>query len=111
MSKYREMSAKDLAFEKERREFRRQIKELECAKQMRIDQVIQLQLYVEHLENENIKLEDWNRRLLEFMDMESKDLESLLAREKEFKKLDNNLSLINFIVNMGQATTISRSHI
>lgn len=99
MDNYDKTSAKDLAFEKERRDFRRQIKELEFAKQMRIDQVVELELYIGHLENEKQKLEDWNRRLLEFMNMEPDDLKSLLVREKEFKKFDNGLSMIKFVVN------------
>jgi len=77
MSKHRELSAKDLAFEKERGDFRRRIKELQFTNELRSEYVETLELCISNLECENQKLEDWNRRLLEFIDMEPDVFKSL----------------------------------
>lgn len=75
-------SAKDLAFDKERAKYRRQIRELEYelelknqATKMYIDQI-------HDLEQKNGELHEQMKRLLQYTELSEEDMKKLLEKEK-----------------------------
>lgn len=74
-------SKKDLAFDKERAKFRSVIRQLKGDIQSNDMQIRGLTCQIEELENKIRELEDWNSRLLEYMDMPEGDMRRVL-REK-----------------------------
>ena len=75
-------SAKDKAFDEERSKLNKRIRELES-------QVKTKELEIRTLKEENEKekekleqLQDWNRRLLEYMDLDESDMRMIIGKEK-----------------------------
>lgn len=85
-------SAKDLAFDRERLKYRKEINELKTLlKQKNID-IYEAKERASKLEIKCEELQDWVNRLLEYMDMSEEDIKKILQREKdtdEFIKLMN----------------------
>lgn len=74
-------SKKDLAFDREREKFRREIHYLKGEIQSRDVQIRELMCQIGELENKIRELEDWNERLLEYMDMPEKDMRRVLEEK------------------------------
>lgn len=81
MAKYQK-SAKDKAFDEERAKLNKKIRELES--QLKTKEV-EIRTLKEENEKEKEKLEqlqDWNRRLLEYMDLSESDMRMIIGKEK-----------------------------
>ena len=74
-------SKKDLAFDSERAKFRSEIRQLKGDIQSKDLQIRVLLSQIHDMESEIERLEDWNGRLLEYMDMPEEDMRRVL-REK-----------------------------
>lgn len=74
-------SKKDLAFDSERAKFRSEIRQLKGDIQSKDLQIRGLLSQIHDMESEIERLEDWNGRLLEYMDMPEEDMRRVL-REK-----------------------------
>lgn len=74
-------SKKDLAFDSERAKFRSEIRQLKGDIQSKDLRIRGLMYQIVELENKIRELEDWNNRLLEYMDMPEEDMRRVL-REK-----------------------------
>lgn len=77
-------SKKDLAFDKERAKFRSEIRQLKGDIQSKDLQIQGFLCQIRELENKIQELEDWNSRLLEYMDMPEEDMRRVL-REKDIE--------------------------
>ena len=75
---------KDLAFDKERAKFRHEIRQLKGDIQSKDLRIRGLMYQIVELENKIRELEDWNERLLEYMDMPEEDMQRVL-REKDIE--------------------------
>lgn len=87
-------SAKDIAFEKEREMFRKEIHRLETIIYDHNKEAILLYQRIRELESKLEEKDDWIRRLLEYTDMSEEDMRRTIAKEKavnESIKLMNSL--------------------
>lgn len=91
-------SAKDLAFDKERAKYRKEIRELssQVIKQ-RID-IDKLKQDVDRKDMELVEKDDWIRRLLEYMDMSEEDMRKIIQTDKTVAETVERLSDINKLV-------------
>ena len=76
-------SAKDLAFDKERAKFRKQIRELERELNQRDTQVMLLREQLSLAEKKNQELQEWNDRLLAYTEMSEDDMRAVIRKEKD----------------------------
>lgn len=74
-------SKKDLAFDKERAKFRSEIRQLKGDIQSKDLQIQGFLCQIQKLENKIRELEDWNERLLEYMDMPEEDMRRVLLEK------------------------------
>lgn len=77
-------SKKDLAFDRERAKFRSEIRQLKGDIQSKDVQIRGLMNQIVELERKIQELENWNNRLLEYMDMPEEDMRRML-REKDIE--------------------------
>ena len=91
-------SAKDLAFDKERTKYRKEIRELssELIKQ-RLD-IDKLKQDVDRKDMELVEKDEWIRRLLEYMDMSEEDMRKIIQKDKTMAEAAERLSDINNMV-------------
>ena len=82
MSSNYKKSAKDIAFDKERASFRKQIRELERKVSNKDSEIRKLKEVISQKEMEMAEKDDWIRRLLEYMDLSEKDLKKFIENEK-----------------------------
>lgn len=78
----RKKSAKDIAFDKERTEFRKEIRELKRELSDKDIEIHQLRDLLSQKENELSEKDDWIQRLLEYMDLSEDDLKKFINNEK-----------------------------
>lgn len=99
MSKNREKSAKDKAFDKERFEYHRRIRELESAAHKKDIEIYQLKEVIEQKDMLLAEKDDWINRLLEYMDMSEEDLKKFIQKQKReslaIEHLDGFLDVIS----------------
>ena len=69
----RKKSAKDIAFEKERCQYKKKIRELDQCLAKRKAEAENLKQRVDALESENARLQDWVDRLIEYTEMIESD--------------------------------------
>lgn len=74
-------SKKDIAFDKERAKFRSEIRQLKDDIQSKDMQIREFMCQIGELENKIRELEDWNERLLEYMDMPEEDMRRVLEEK------------------------------
>ena len=91
-------SAKDLAFDKERAKYRKEIRELssQVIKQ-RID-IDKLKQDINRKDIELVEKDDWIRRLLEYMDMSEEDMRKSIQTDKTVAETIERLSDIDKLV-------------
>ena len=91
-------SAKDLAFDKERTKYRKEIRELssQLIKQ-RID-IDKLKQDIDMKDLELAEKDEWIRRLLEYMDMSEEDMRKIIQKDKTMAEAAERLSDINKVV-------------
>ena len=80
--KDKKKSAKDIAFDKERATFRKQIRELEREVSNKDLEIRKLKEVISQKETEITGKDDWIRRLLEYMDLSEEDLKKFIENEK-----------------------------
>lgn len=81
-------SKKDLAFDKERAKFRSEIRQLKGDIQSKDLQIRGLMCQIGELKNKIRGLEDWNSRLLEYMDMPEEDMRRVLKEKSVEAEVD-----------------------
>lgn len=91
-------SAKDLAFDKERAKYRKEIQDLssQLIKQ-RID-IDKLKQDVDRKDMELAEKDEWIRRLLEYMDMSEEDMRKIIQKDKIMAEAAERLSDIDRMV-------------
>lgn len=82
MSSNYKKSAKDIAFDKERATFRKQIRELEREVFNKELEIRELKNVISQKETEMVEKDDWIRRLLEYMELSEEDLKRFIENEK-----------------------------
>ena len=75
-------SAKDLAFERERAKFRKEIRELERENASLSQLVAERNMQLQEAEDEIRQLKDWIQRLLEYMDMPEEEMRKRIDNER-----------------------------
>lgn len=91
-------SAKDIAFEKERARYRKQIREL--GSQI-VKQRIDIDKLKEEIEQKNMDIaekDEWIHRLLEYMDMSEDDMRKIIQKDKTMAETAERLSDIDKMV-------------
>ena len=85
-------SAKDMAFERERAKYRKQIRELQSELRAKETRIADLKEELSRKETEIAEKEDWIRRLLEYTEMSPEEFKKLLEKEKTTADIVNELS-------------------
>ena len=80
--KDKKKSAKDIAFDKERATFRKQIRGLEREVSNKDLEIRKLKEEISQKETEITGKDDWIRRLLEYMELSEEDLKKFIQNEK-----------------------------
>lgn len=78
----RKKSAKDLAFDKEREKFRKEIHRLDGENKLLTSKVKEKNEKLQKMEDENRHLKEWIERLLEYMDMPENEMRKRIELEK-----------------------------
>lgn len=96
----RKLSAKDIAFEKERCRYRKECKQLESKLAAANTKLQELQHQNNALHTRTEELEDWVERLLTYMDLSEEELRFMIDKEKEehriFQLFQNLHHILNF---------------
>ena len=87
-------SAKDMAFERERAKYRKQIRELQSELRAKEARIADLKEELSTKETEITEKEDWIRRLLEYTELSQEELKMLLEKEKATADIMDELSKI-----------------
>lgn len=82
MSSNYKKSAKDIAFDKERATFRKQIRELEKEVSSKDLEIRELKEVISQKETEMAEKADWIRRLLEYTELSERDFKKFIENEK-----------------------------
>lgn len=94
-------SAKDIAFDKERALYRKQIRELEEKNRRKDINILSLQEEIHRWENRCAERQEWIDRLLEYMDMTEEDMRNMVAAQKRsteiMARMDGLLSISRLI--------------
>lgn len=91
-------SAKDLAFDKERVKYRKEIRELNSMIiKQRID-IDKLKQDIDRKDMELVEKDEWIRRLLEYMDLSEEDMRKIIQKDKVMAEAAGRLSDINRMV-------------
>ena len=85
----RKKSAKDIAFEKERCQYKKKIRELDQCLSKTKAELDDLRQHVAALENENATLQDWVGRLIEYTEMieSDKDIAKVIQLAKKMMNI------------------------
>lgn len=85
----RKKSAKDIAFEKERCQYKKKIRELDQCLSKTKAEMDDLRQHVATLENENATLQDWVGRLIEYTEMieSDKDIAKVVQLAKKMMNI------------------------
>lgn len=83
-----ERSAKDLAFDKERTKYKKQIKELQLVIDVDLENIrMDLDEYKQKCE----QLQEWNDRLLDYLDLPEEEFKELVYQKKGLDDLENRM--------------------
>ena len=93
-------SAKDIAFEKERAKFRKEIKCLQYQIMDMDNQIKELNEVIFERENELRQQAEWIDRLLEYTEMSKADLQKLIESEKDKAEIRERVSTTLGIIGM-----------
>lgn len=95
-------SAKDLAFDKERAAYKKQIRELESQLKEKDKTIDSLKEDLENHTNKIEQLEDWINRLLEYTELSEDDMKNIINKEKTAAKvLDHFNSMTSVFKSLG----------
>lgn len=84
-------SAKDIAFEKERIKFRKDIKDLEEKLHQSKIKVANLNQTLQDKDSEIERLNDWIARLLEYMNLSEEDMKKIIQKDKDMATIVQNI--------------------
>ena len=90
----RKKSAKDIAFDRERAKFRKEIRKLEAEKRILKSRIDVLECTIDQKEDQIRILEDWNARLLGYMDLSKEDVKAQFKREKKREEIIDRLDIL-----------------
>lgn len=91
-------SAKDLAFDKERAKYRKEIRELNSLVSKQNINIDRLKQDIDRKDMELQEKDEWIRRLLEYMDMSEEDMRKIIQKDKTMAEAAERLSDINNMV-------------
>lgn len=91
-------SAKDLAFDKERARYRKEIRELNSLVSKQNINIDRLKQDIDRKDMELVEKDEWIRRLLEYMDMSEEDMRKIIQKDKTMSEAAERLSDINKMV-------------
>lgn len=91
-------SAKDLAFDKERAKYRKEIRELNSLVSRQSIDIDRLKQDIDRKDMELVEKNEWIRRLLEYMDMSEEDMRKIIQKDKTMAEAAERLSDINKMV-------------
>ena len=91
-------SAKDLAFDKERAKYRKEIRELSSQVTKQRTDIDNLKQDIKRKDIELAEKDDWIRRLLEYMDISEEDMGKIIQKDKTMSEVAERLSDINKMV-------------
>lgn len=91
-------SAKDLAFDKERAKYRKEIRELNSLVSRQSIDIDKLKQDIDRKDMELVEKDEWIRRLLEYMDMSEEDMRKIIQKDKNMSDIAERLSDINKMV-------------
>lgn len=91
-------SAKDLAFDKERAKYRKEIRELNSLVSKQNINIDRLKQDIDRKDMELVEKDEWIRRLLEYMDMSEEDMRKIIQKDKTMAEAAERLSDINNMV-------------
>lgn len=91
-------SAKDLAFDKERAKYRKEIRELNSLVSKQNINIDRLKQDIDRKDMELQEKDEWIRRLLEYMDMSEEDMRKIIQKDKTMAEAAERLSDINKMV-------------
>lgn len=91
-------SAKDLAFDKERSKYRKEIRELNSLVSKQNINIDRLKRDIDRKDMELVEKDEWIRRLLEYMDMSEEDMRKIIQKDKTMSEAAEMLSDINKMV-------------
>lgn len=93
--KNKRQSPKDIAFEKERAKYRKEIRELKHDILSLNQSINQKNNELNILRNEILQKSDWIRRLLEYTELSDDDMKAIINREKSSEKVMDMLSKLS----------------
>lgn len=76
-------TAKDMAFDRERAKYGRQIRELETKLKQKDNDVLELQKQLKEAESKIESLQDWVDRLLDYTNMSEEDMKTIVQKDKD----------------------------
>lgn len=91
-------SAKDLAFDKERAKYRKEIRELNSLVSKQNINIDRLKQDIDRKDMELVEKDEWIRRLLEYMDMSEEDMRKIIQKDKTMSEAVERLSDINKMI-------------
>lgn len=91
-------SAKDLAFDKERVKYRKEIRDRDSLIDEQRYIISRLQESINERDNKISECEDWIHRLLEYMDMSEKDMRKIIQKDKTMAEAAERFSDIDRMV-------------
>lgn len=91
-------SSKDLAFDKERAKYRKEIRELNSLVSKQNINIDRLKQDIDRKDMELVEKDEWIRRLLEYMDMSEEDMRKIIQKDKTMAEAAERLSDINNMV-------------
>lgn len=91
-------SAKDIAFDKERAKYRKEIRELNSLVSKQNINIDRLKQDIDRKDMELVEKDEWIRRLLEYMDMSEEDMRKIIQKDKTMAEAAERLSDINNMV-------------
>ena len=91
-------SAKDLAFDKERAKYRKEIRELSSQVTKQRTDIGNLKQDIKRKDTELAEKDDWIRRILEYMDISEEDMRKIIQKDKTMSEVAERLSDINKMV-------------
>lgn len=91
-------SAKDIAFDREREKYRKEIKDRDTLITELHHLVKQLEESVRERDNKIAECNDWIRRLLEYMDLSEDDMKKIIQKDRNMAEVSKRLLDLNRLV-------------
>ena len=93
-------SAKDIAFDREREKYRKEIRDRDTLITELRYLVKQLEESVRERDNKISECNDWIRRLLEYMDLSEDDMKEIIQKDKDMVEVSKRLLELDRLVSV-----------